>query len=228
MAEYTGIEHRMVWIVPGLHPALVHLYGFRGNTVPAMKLDGRRYQHSRAISRALDDASGGPKLFPSDPAQRSEVEEAERWGEQVLQHVSRRVYRWIAAHHNSFRAQLAGEVGIPLPAVAARANAPVAQIMAGRAGATDEAVRETLAELPGYLDHVQELISSGVIGAEEPNAADFQIVTSVRTLLCHEDLAAAIGGHPAARWARELMPEYPGTVPALVPAQWLEPLRATG
>jgi glutathione S-transferase len=228
MAEYTGIEHRMVWILPGLHPALIHLHGFRGNTVPAMKLDGRRYQHSRAISRALDDASDGPKLFPADAAQRAEVEEAERWGEQVLQRVPRRVYRWIAAHHNSFRTQLASEVGIPLPTVVARANAPVARIMAGRAGASDEAVRETLAELPGYLDHVQQLISSGVIGAEEPNAADFQIVTSVRTLLCHEDLVAAIGGHPAARWARELMPEYPGTVPALVPAEWLVPLRATG
>jgi glutathione S-transferase len=89
-------------------------------------------------------------------------------------------------------------------------------------------VRETLAELPGRLDHVEGLISSGVIGGEQPNAADFQIVTSVRTLLCHEDLAAAIDEHPAARWARELMPEYPGTVPALLPAGWLQPLRATG
>jgi glutathione S-transferase len=228
MAEYTGIEHRMVWILPGLHPALIHLYGFRGNTVPAMKLDGRRYQHSRAISRALDEASDGPRLFPADPALRSAVEEAERWGEQVLQGVSRRVYRWIAAQHNSFRAHLAGEVGVPLPAVVARANAPVARVMAGRAGASDQAVRETLIELPGYLDHVLSLISSQIIGGEQPNAADFQIVTSVRTLLCHEDLAAAIGEHPAARWARELMPEYPGTVPALLPAEWLAPLRATG
>jgi glutathione S-transferase len=227
MAEYTGIEHRIVWILPGLHPALIHLYGFRGSTVPAMKLDGRRYQHSRAISRALDKASEGPRLFPTDPARRSEVEEAERWGEEVLQMVPRRVYRWIAAHHNSFRTQLAGEVGIPLPAIAAKANAPVARVMASRAGATDERVRETLAELPGHLGHVGELISAGVIGGEEPNAADFQIVTSVRTLLCHEDLAAAIGDHPASRWARELMPEYPGTVPALIPPQWLEPLRAT-
>ena len=226
MAEHTGIEHRMVWLLPGLHPLLVHTRGFRGDTVPAMKLDGRRYQHSRAISRALDEASEGPRLFPADPSRRSKVEEAERWGEQVLQAVPRRIYRWIAASHNSFRTQLAREVGVPAPGLVARLNAPVARTMAGRAEASDGRVRETLAELPATLARVEELLDARVIGGDQPNAADFQIVTSVRTLLCHEDLEPLLRDRPAARWARELMPEYPGTVPALLPAEWLEPLRA--
>ena len=45
-------------------------------------------------------------------------------------------------------------------------------------------------------------------------------------LLTHEDIAERIAERDAAKWALELMPEYPGTVPALLPEQWLEPLSA--
>ena len=37
--------------------------------------------------------------------------------------------------------------------------------------------------MPGQIDHVDELIAAGVIGTEQPNAADFQIATSLRVLL---------------------------------------------
>ena len=42
MVERKGLDHKMVWLLPGLHPALVRLRGFPGTTVPAMKVDGRR------------------------------------------------------------------------------------------------------------------------------------------------------------------------------------------
>jgi glutathione S-transferase len=119
MLERKGIDHKVVWLLPGLWPALLRTRGFRGGTVPAMKIDGRRLQSSRAISRALEDVRAHPPLFPADPERRLAVEEAERWGDEVLQDVPRRIVRWITAHNQEARVMIAREVGIPLPAVAA-------------------------------------------------------------------------------------------------------------
>lgn len=227
MAEHKGIDHKMVWILPGIHPVMIHARGFRGSTVPAMKLGGKRYQHSREISRALEDAGPGPKLFPDAPRDRLEVEEAERWGEEILQEVPRRVYRWVAANSPEFRVQLAGEMGLPAPSISGRANAPVALLMGRRSGSSDQRVQATLSLLPALLDRVEQLLDHDVIGdPKNPNAADFQIVTSVRVLLTHEDIGSRIGDRDAAKWAMGLMPEYPGTVPALLPEEWLAPLSA--
>jgi glutathione S-transferase len=67
-----------------------------------------------------------------------------------------------------------------------------------------------------------------VIGGEEPNAADFQIASSVRALLNVEDLKPATNGRPASDLALRHLPEF-GTdfPPGLLPAEWLEPLRAS-
>src|SRR5215204_4813745 len=79
MLEHKGLQHRIVWLLPGLWPALLRTRGFRGGTVPAMKMNGRRLQGSRVISRALEEAKPEPTLFPADPELRREVEDAERW-----------------------------------------------------------------------------------------------------------------------------------------------------
>jgi glutathione S-transferase len=69
------------------------------------------------------------------------------------------------------------------------------------------------------LDHVDELIASGVIGGDQPNAADFQIATSVRALLTVRDLDRATQGRPAADHAMRLVPEFGNDFPAgLLPA----------
>jgi glutathione S-transferase len=225
MAEHKGIDHEMVWLLPGIHPLLIRTRGFRGDTVPAMKLDGVKVQGSREISRALEEAKPDPPLFPADPALRLEVEDAERWGDETLQNVPRRLYRWIGVNRPAFREQLAEEVGVPAPKVVAALNAPVARILAKRVGADEAGAKSALALLPSHLDKVERLLDAGTIGGDRPNAADFQIVTSVRALLCLEDLAPLIGDRPSARWAMELMPDYPGTVPAYLPPEWLDPLR---
>jgi hypothetical protein len=80
--------------------------------------------------------------------------------------------------------------------------------------------------LPALLDHVEELLDEGTIGGEQRNAADFQIGTSVRLLMTFEDLAPAMSGRKAARFATELMPNYPTGIPAgFVPQEWLGPSR---
>jgi glutathione S-transferase len=223
MLEHKGLEHRIVWLLPGLWPALLRTRGFRGGTVPAMKIDGRRLQGSRVISRALDEAKPEPPLFPAD--WRKRVEDAERWGDEVLQDVPRRIVRWISVHRPESRVMIAREVGVPLPRFAAWINAPSARHLARKVDA-DGQIERAIGQVPGVLDHVDELISSGAIGGEQPNAADFQIATSVRALLTVDDLRPATEGRPAAELAMRFLPEFGNDFPAgLLPIEWLAPLR---
>ena len=54
-----------------------------------MKIDGRKVQGTLEISRELDRVRPEPPLFPSDPAKRAAVVEAESWGERELQPIAR-------------------------------------------------------------------------------------------------------------------------------------------
>jgi len=224
MLERKGIDHKTVWLLPGLWPALLRTRGFRGGTVPAMKIDGRKLQSSRAISRALEEAKPEPPLFPADPEKRLDVEEAERWGDEVLQNVPRRIVRWISAHRPEARVMMAREVGVPLPRVAAFVNIPAARHLANKVDA-DEKIRTAIAQVPEALDQVDHLIADGVIGGDEPNAADFQIATSVRAILTVQDLKPAFEGRPAAELAMRFLPELGNDFPAgMLPSEWLAPL----
>jgi glutathione S-transferase len=225
MLEHKGLEHRIVWLLPGLWPALLRTRGFRGGTVPAMKMDGRRIQGSLLISRALEEARGEPPLFPSDPQLRLAVEEAERWGDEVLQNVPRRIVRWISVHRPEARVLIAREVGIPLPRFAAWINVPAARHLARKVDA-DGQIQRAIGQVPEVLDHVDELISDGVIGGGQANAAAFQIATSVRALLTVRDLAPVTDDRPAAELAMRYLPEFPPDFPAgTMPAEWLPPAR---
>ena len=229
MLEYKGIEHKLVNLVPGTHAAVLRLVGFRSGTVPALKLHGRRLQGSRAISRALDAAHPEPPLFPADPQERTRVEAAERWGEEVLQPVPRRLGGWITIRRPELRIRLAREAGVPAARLLGRVNWPIAWYFARKHGGYDaDLVRRTAASLPELFDHVEELLDEGTIGGGgERNAADFQIGTSVRLLMSFEDLEPALRDREAGRFAMELMPDYPTGVPAgLCPREWLEPLGA--
>jgi glutathione S-transferase len=226
MVERKGIDHRMIWLLPGLWPILLRTRGFRGGTVPALKLDGQRLQDTREISRALELYRPDPPLFPSDPRRRLEVEEAERWGEEVLQPVPRRIIRWLALHRPEVRTAIARDAGMPAPGLAARLNAPMVHWLARKADSTDERVKRTIRLMPALIDHVDRLIADGVIGGREPNAADYQIGTTVRSLLTLEDLAPAIEGTKAEGHARAILPEIGSPpVPPSLPPEWLAPLR---
>ena len=221
MLDRKGLEYELVNLLPGPHAILLRLAGFPGWTVPALKLDGRRVQGSRAISRALDELKPEPALFPPPPRRRA-VEEAERWGEEELQSVPRRIFRWALAHDQGLRRWMGAEVvGVPAPELAAALNAPVASAFARRSGADDARVRADLARLPGLLERVAGLIAEGTIGGEAPNAADFQIGSSVRLLMELGDLRRVVEGGPPAELAMRLFPEHPGPIPAALPPEWL-------
>ena len=222
MLDRKGVEWRRRDLANVVHRPLLRAMGFPGNSVPAVKLDGRKVQTTRALARTLDELVPEPPLFPADPARRASVEAAEKWGDEVLQPVPRRL-SWAALKRDrtGLRSFIEGPImGIP-PGLAVATAAPRVYGSAKVNKATDDAVRADLLTLPALIDQVDDLIANGVIGGAEPNAADYQILTSVRLLMCFDDLRPQIEGRPAAEQALRLVPDYPGKVPPVFPPEWL-------
>src|SRR5918997_6453728 len=128
MLSHKGIEHDLVSIPAGMQPVVLRVAGFRGRTVPALKVDGRRIQGSLAISRALEELKPDPPLFPGD--RRAAVEEAEAWGERELQPLPRRFFRWGVAHRPHLARWTAGLAGMPAPGVTGTVSMPLARYFA--------------------------------------------------------------------------------------------------
>jgi glutathione S-transferase len=225
MLEHKGIEHRVTMLPAGLHPALVRLAGFRGSTVPVLKIDGERVERSLEIARVLERIKPAPALYPDDPDERAKVEDAERWGEAELQPLPRRMIRWALMQQRGMREWMARFERMPAPALQARTNVPLVRRFAKAVGATDERVRQDLAELPAKLDRVDALLADGTLSLERPNAATFQIGTSVRALCIFPQLDALVRTRPCGQLGRALVPDYPQS-PATLPSEWLPPASA--
>jgi glutathione S-transferase len=224
MLEHKGVEHARKHVMVGPHAFAMLGRRFQTMTVPALKVDGRRVQGSREISRALDELVEQPRLFPEDPQRRSDVERAERRGEE-LQDVARRIFWCVArrdprAFHRTLRHQNV------LMRLAQRAmRRPVTWLATAGHRATDRICQEDLALLPERLDEIDRWIEQGLLGGEELNAADFQIAPNVMFLLCFEDLAPFIEQRPAARLAQRVCPQAWGALPKALPRAWQQGLR---
>jgi glutathione S-transferase len=225
MLEYKGIGFNRVDLVPFLAKVILRrLLGFPRTTVPAITIDGRRVQGSREIARELDRVRSDPPLFPRDPERRLAVEEAERWGEEELQHPIRQIVLW-ATHADgaSIRSYMEGaRLGVPV-GLAARLAPPLVTAGVRVNEASDEAVRANLAGLDGMLQQVDDWIAAGVLDGERLNAADFQIGASVRLAMTLQDLRPLIASRPAGRLARRAVPRFPGDAPPVLPPAWLQP-----
>jgi glutathione S-transferase len=221
MLEHKGIEAKRVEIPPSSQRVLMRRYGFKGGTVPGLKLDGRRIQGTRQIARALDEAQPGRPLFPSEQDARDAVEVAELWGEQTLQPVPRRIFRWAVSSDSDLRTIIAKTVGLPVPELTQWAMFPVAQFYLRYEGGGEKAARRDVAQLPAHLDRIDSLIEAGTIGGAELNAADFQIATSTRVLLNFPQLRPLIEGRPAGDHAMRVVPDFGREVPVELPTAWL-------
>jgi glutathione S-transferase len=227
MLERKGIPYKRIDLVNVASRGILRALGFPRPTVPALKLDGKRVQGSREIARALEEVRPEPPLFPSDPDRRRAVEDAERWGDETLQPMPRRLTWWAIRRDRSTVGSFLEGARLPLPIpIAVKTVGPIALMSARINKSTDELCRADLAALPAVLDEVDRLIASGVIGGDEPNAADYQIATSVRLLLASDDVKPFVEGRPAGAHAMRLVPDFPGRIPAIFPAEWLEPLRS--
>ena len=218
-----GLDFERVDLAPGRHvETMAELYGEGRTTVPGLLVDGERVHGSRAIMARLEELRPDPPLFPEPIADA--VREAERWGDEQLQDLGRRL-PWGALH---FRPEAMGTIAGGGPLDPAGTDYAIRFLRAGWKYHKITAVQlaEDLAGLPAKLDHVDRLIADGVIGDEQPNAADLQIASTVRVLLLVGDLAPLLEGRPAAELARRLFPDYPGEVPSgAYPAGWV-PARA--
>lgn len=226
MLRRKGIEFKRTDLLPVISKGALRAVGFSGVTVPALKIDGAKVQGSRPIARELERLRPEPALFPADPAQRTAVEEAERFGDEELQHPIRQILWWsIKQDKAPLRSYSEGaKIGLPL-GLAMKTAAPIVALSARFNEADDANVRRDLAALPGLLDKVDELIAAGTIGGEQPNAADFQIAPSIGLAMTMADLRPAIENRPAGALAKRIVPDYPGHTPPVLPAEWLAPLR---
>ena len=228
MLDLKGIPYKRTDLMPVVSKGVLRAAGFGGITVPALKIDGRKLQGSREIARELDRIRPEPPLLPADPEARAAVERAEAWGDETLQPAARRVL-WNALRRD--RSPLASysqgaRLGVPI-GLAVKTGQPLVALSARLNQATDENVRADLAALPGMLQLVDDWIAEGVLGGEQPNAADLQIAASLRLLMTLRDLREPIAARPAGELAMRFAPDYPGDAPPILPAAWLEPLRAT-
>jgi glutathione S-transferase len=134
--DLKGVEYELVDVVPLNQRIHLRLAGFRGGTVPALKLDRERVQGSRQIARVLDEHWPEPPLFPADPALRARVEEAERWGDEQLQPIPRRLFRYGVARNPELRQWVVRAQRLPIPGLTAQAIRPVSSGTSARSKLT--------------------------------------------------------------------------------------------
>jgi glutathione S-transferase len=223
MLDYKGLAYRRVDIRPGFQLIVTRMHRFKDITVPALTIDGERVQGSIPIARALERLKPDPPLYPSDPDLRVAVEEAEEWGERELQPVPRHLYRWALISKPELLAPFVAEFQRLRPAgPIARAQRPGLTRFMRAHGVTDERVRAEMQALPAMLERVTELLDAGVLGGERPNAADFQIATSLRAIECLADLRPLVEGR-LDDYARSIWPETKIRLPAVLPPDWAPP-----
>jgi glutathione S-transferase len=227
MLERKGIEYKRRDLMPVISKGILRAMRFPAATVPALRLDGDRIQGSTTIARELDRRRPEPPLLPGDPERRAAVEEAERWGDEVLQARARRIsWNAIKRDHSVISSYAEGSrLGIPI-SVATKTSPPIIAASVRLTKASDDNVRSDLAALPGALERIDDWIADGVLGGADVNAADLQIGSSVRLLMTLDDLRPALEQHPAGEHALRIVPAFPGRTPPVFPAAWIEPLRA--
>jgi len=220
--QLKSIPYKRVDLLPSLEVLLGPLlYG--GRTVPGMRIDGERLVGSRRIMRRLDELVGEPSLLPppGSPAY-ARVLEAERWGDDVFQSVPRRVIDVAFLRRPAAMESYAADAKLPLPRALLRPALPLsARLMALKNRARDDVARADLTALPTQLERIDSWIAEGLMDAEQPNAADLQIGSTIRILMSIADVRPLIEGHPAAGLTR-YFPPMVGEIPAgVLPAEWL-------
>lgn len=217
--ELKGIDVRIAEYMPPMHPVLLKVRV--GSTrVPVLKLSsGEVVPGSRRIMQRLDALQPEPPLYPKDRI--AAVEEADRWGDEVLQAAARRLL-WGAMRGapGALASFQAGSKLPSLPAPIVRLAAPL--ILRGEEQLnqiTPEIVRSDAAALPGMLAELQRFHDDGAFGTENPTAADLQIGASIQLLRAIEDLRPIVDASQLARDTARWLPPAPGSVPkgALAP-----------
>lgn len=217
--RHKGLAFERVDLTAGAHnDEMERIYGAGNQTVPGLLVGDEPVHGSVAILERLEQLTPEPTLYPAAVAVA--VHEAERWGDDELQDLGRRLP--FGALH--FRPEAMGTFagGDPLDPAATDFAIAYAQRSWTHHGISAERLAADLAGLPAKLDHIDALAAGGVIGGEQPTAADLQIGATLRVLLCIGDLRPLMEGRAGETIARRWFPDYPGDVPAgAFPAGWV-------
>ncbi len=213
-----GLEYEKVSLTPGPHTEEIErLYGPGNTTVPGLLVGDEPVHGSRAILARLEQIEPDPPLYPKPIA--DSVREAERWGDEELQDLGRRL-PWGALY---FRPEAMGTFGGGGLLDPAGTDFAIRYVRGNWKyhGITSERLAADLAGLPEKIDRVDALIAEGAMGGEHPTAADLQIGATLRVLLTVADLHPLIEGRPAEEVARRWFPDYAGEIPqGAFPAGW--------
>ena len=220
MLRYKGVAYRRFDLPNGANRFILPLLGFDVRTVPVLRLDGERVTTTRRIARALEARQPDPPLFPGEG--RAAVEAAESWADDELQEGVRRLARWATGKDPESMATFLDGVHMGLPEGVVRASLPVVgPVVKAQLKTPDAAAENAARALPEQLDRVDALLAEGVIGGERPNAADFQVATSVRLAMCFDQLREKVAARPAGAHALRICPDYPGRFGPVLPEAWI-------
>ena len=217
-----GIAFDRVDLLP-MTQMLIGPLRYGGPTVPGMRIDGEKLVGSRTIMRRLDELAPDPPLLPPPGDERyARVLEAERWGEEVLQRVPRTIIDVAFLRRPLAMGSYAGDAKLPIPSALMGPAMPVtAKLMAFKNKARDATARADIAALPGQLERIDHWIEEGLLGGEQPNAADLQIGSTVRLLLSIGDTRPLAESRPAAQLTRYFPPMVGEIEAGVLPAEWL-------
>jgi glutathione S-transferase len=220
--ELKGIEYKRVELPVTMHVPLQRLR-FSQGTVPGLIIDGEKVIGSRAIMHRLDELQPEPALYPSDPDARGRVEKADRWGEEVLQALARRMTWWTLRANPRASISYGEDSDLPLPDFATVGLTPVIARIEWRINdVSDGAVARDLRELPRDLDRVDAWIADGTLARDPPNAADLQIGSGIALMDTIADVRPLLAGRPGLELARRHFADFPGEVPeGTLPVEWL-------
>ena len=213
-----GLEYKRVVLTTPHTEEMEQIYGEGHGTVPGLLIDGEPLHGSRPILARLEQIVPEPALYPEPIADA--VREAERWGDEELQDLGRRL-PWGALH---FRPEAMGTFGGGEPLDGPGTDFAIKYVHLSWRYHRISAARlyDDLAGLPAKLDHVDELAEQGIVGGASPTAADLQIGSTLRVLLAVGDLLPLLEGRAAERIARHWFPDYGGKIPAgAYPAGWV-------
>jgi glutathione S-transferase len=213
--KFKGLDFERVDLPPGEHVERMQvIYGEGNSTVPGLLVGDEPVHGSRVILARLEKIAPEPTLYPSE-----EVREAERWGDEELQDLGRRL-PWGVLH---FRPEAMGTFSGGAPLDGPGTDYAIKYVRASWRyhGITAARLQEDLAGLPEKIAYIERLAERGVIDGQQPNAADLQIGATIRVLLPIADLRPPLAGSAAERIALRFFPDYPGEVPAgAYPAGW--------